>query len=252
MGRHGYSLTGGIANHQMVSSDPCIWVFTPFKKILNICVFGCARSWLQLSGCSIFLATCRIFSWLQHASSYLRHVGSSSFLPLFSLQVVSDSSQSRGLQHTRLPCLSLHLPEFAQFMSTELVMPFNQWCQFLDPRSNPGPQPWKHRVLATGPPGKPWVFTSLCGPLRMKEGCPVKPTPHRKMAECDSEAGPGSHCFHLGLFGCLHMLTLREVGRHAVRTLKQPCREVHMVRSSGLLPAAGTNLSGRQVSYLGR
>ena len=148
----------------MVSSDPCSWVFTPFKKILNIYVLGCARSWLQLSGCSIFLATCRIFSCSMSALTC----------------VMWDPVPSCCCSVSKL-CLTLPDPvdcstpgfpvslsisqSLPKFMSIELVMPFNQWCQFLDPRSNPGPQPWKHRVLATGPPGKSLgIYIFVCSP----------------------------------------------------------------------------------------
>ena len=76
-----------------------------------------------------------------------------------------------------------------KFMSIELVMQ---------------PPALGAQSVSTGPPGKSLGITSLHGALRMKEGWPVKPTiVHCKMAEWDSEAGPGSHCFHLALFGCL-------------------------------------------------
>ena len=45
-------------------------------------------------------------------------------LLLFGLQVVSDSLQPRGLQHTRLPCPPLS-PRVCKFMSIEIVMPSN-------------------------------------------------------------------------------------------------------------------------------
>ena len=62
---------------------------------------------------------------LQDVPSSLRHTGSLAaarqlLLASHGIQflvvavVQSDSSPSRGLQHTRLPCLPHHLPEFAQ------------------------------------------------------------------------------------------------------------------------------------------
>ena len=78
-------------------------------------------------------------------------------LSLFSLTVPHPMDRSTPGFPVSLT-ISQSLPKF---ISIELVMPFNRWCQFLDPRSSPGPLRWEHRALALDHQGNPWVL-HLC------------------------------------------------------------------------------------------
>lgn len=89
-------------------------------NMLNTQLFVCDK-W------QIFHPFCHLSALFELCYSVLYHaelLWTLNYLLLFSHSVVSDALQPHGLQHTRLPVLH-HLPELAQIMFIELVMPYN-------------------------------------------------------------------------------------------------------------------------------